>query len=108
MSQREETEGIMMLGDPGTGKRQTIHHFLLQIAARQPAEAVVIFDPACEFVERHYNRLRGDVILNPLDRRSPYWQKKIVIDPQRPLCLATTRLRFLHSVTRTQPVGNLS
>jgi predicted NACHT family NTPase len=32
----------MLLGDPGTGKSQSIHHFLLQIAARQPAEAVVV------------------------------------------------------------------
>ena len=63
----------MLLGDPGTGKSQTIHHFLLQIAARQPAEAAVIYDPACEFVKRHYNEERGDIILNPLDKRSPYW-----------------------------------
>lgn len=69
----DETEHIMLLGDPGTGKSQTIHHFLLQIAARQPAEAVVIYDPACEFVKRHYNAERGDIILNPLDKRSPYW-----------------------------------
>ena len=52
----DETEHIMLLGDPGTGKSQTIHHFLLQIAARQPIEAVVIYDPACEFVKRHYNQ----------------------------------------------------
>jgi hypothetical protein len=63
----------MLLGDPGTGKSQTIHHFLLQIAARQPAEAVVIYDPACEFIKRHYNAARGDSILNPLDQRFPYW-----------------------------------
>lgn len=79
MSQREETEGIMMLGDPGTGKSQTIHHFLLQIAARRPAEAVVIYDPACEFVKRHYDRQRGDVILNPLDQRSPYWSPSVEV-----------------------------
>src|ERR1041384_3331454 len=63
----------MLLGDPGTGKSQTIHHFLMQIAARQPSEAVVIYDPACEFIKRHYNYRRGDLILNPLDKRSPYW-----------------------------------
>ena len=68
----DETEHIMLLGDPGTGKSQTIHHFLVQIAARQPAEAVVIYDPACEFIKRHYNQQRGDVILNPTDQRSPY------------------------------------
>ncbi len=69
----DETEHIMLLGDPGTGKSQTIHHFLLQIATRQPAEAAVIYDPACEFVKRHYNAARGDIILNPLDKRSLYW-----------------------------------
>ena len=73
MARCDETEGIIMLGDPGTGKSQTIHHFLLQIATRQPVESAVIYDPACEFVKRHYNRKRGDIILNPLDRRSPYW-----------------------------------
>ena len=44
MPRNEETEHVMLLGDPGTGKSQTIHHFLLQIATRQPAEAVVIYD----------------------------------------------------------------
>ena len=73
MARTDETEGILMLGDPGTGKSQTIHHFLLQIAARRPAESAVIYDPACEFVKRHYNHKRGDIILNPLDQRSPYW-----------------------------------
>ena len=73
----DETEHIMLLGDPGTGKSQTIHHFLLQIAARQPVEAVVIYDPACEFIKRHYNQQRADVILNPTDQRSPYWSPSV-------------------------------
>jgi len=76
----DETEHIMLLGDPGTGKSQTIHHFLLQIAAREPAEAVVIYDPACEFIKRHYNQQRGDVILNPLDTRSPYWSPAVELE----------------------------
>lgn len=79
MPRGEETEGIMMLGDPGTGKSQTIHHFLLQIAARRPAEAVVVYDPACEFVRRHYDQHRGDIILNPLDQRSPYWSPSLEV-----------------------------
>ncbi len=73
----DETEHIILLGDPGTGKTQSIHHFLLQIAARQPAEAVVIYDPASEFIKRHYNHQRGDVILNPTDQRSPYWSPSV-------------------------------
>jgi hypothetical protein len=79
MSRREETEGVMMLGDPGTGKSQTIHHFLLQIATRRPTEAVVIYDPSCEFVKRHFDKSRGDVILNPLDARSPYWSPSLEV-----------------------------
>ena len=62
-----------------TPMRWTIHHFLLQIAARRPAEAVVIYDPACEFVKRHDDRLRDDVILNPLDQRSPYWSPSLEV-----------------------------
>src|ERR1044072_1947473 len=73
----DETEHIMLLGDPGTEKSQPIHHFLLQIAARKPSEAVVIYDPACEFIKRHYNQQRGDVILNPTDERSPYWSPSV-------------------------------
>src|SRR4030095_12283880 len=26
-----------------------------------------------EFIKRHYNAARGDIILNPLDQRFPYW-----------------------------------
>lgn len=76
----DETEHVMLLGDPGTGKSQCIHHFLLQIAARHPAEAVVIYDPACEFVKRHYSERRGDVILNPVDKRSPYWSPAMELE----------------------------
>src|SRR5215204_5262556 len=69
----QETEHVLLLGDPGTGKSQIIHNFLVQIARRQPAETVVVYDPACEFVERHFDRGRGDMILNPLDGRCPFW-----------------------------------
>src|SRR5260370_10080075 len=30
-------------------------------------------DPAWEFIERFYDEGRGDIVLNPLDRRCPYW-----------------------------------
>ncbi len=69
----EEAEHLLLLGDPGTGKTQIIHSFLRQIAARRPPEAAVIYDPACEFVQAHFNPARGDIVLNPLDVRFPYW-----------------------------------
>ncbi len=73
ISREEEAEHVQLLGDSGTGKSQIIHSFLHQIAARRPMEAAVIYDPACEFIKRHFNARRGDIILNPLDARCPYW-----------------------------------
>ena len=72
MKKKEEAQGAMTLGDIGAGKSQIIHRLLRQIARRNN-EAAVIYDPACEFVKAHYNPRRGDVILNPLDERSPFW-----------------------------------
>ena len=68
----EENEGLLLLGDPGTGKSQVIHQLLEQIRWRRPPEAVVCYDPAGEFVEAHFDP-QTDIILNPLDARSPYW-----------------------------------
>jgi hypothetical protein len=69
----EESAHATLLGDTGTGKSQLIHFFLLQIARRRPAEAVIIYDPAGEFLTTHFNAERGDIVLNPLDRRFPFW-----------------------------------
>lgn len=66
----DETEHIMLLGDPGAGKSRTIPHLLFQIANRQPVEAIMIYEPACEFIKRHCGRQRGDVILNHADHSS--------------------------------------
>src|SRR5216683_3164774 len=65
----EENEGLLLLGDPGTGKSQIIHQLLEQIAMRSPPEAVVCYDPAGEFIESHFDS-SSDVVLNPLDARS--------------------------------------
>jgi Type IV secretion-system coupling protein DNA-binding domain len=68
----EESESILLLGDPGTGKSQTIHQFMNQIAMRTRPEAGVCYDPACEFLEAHFDP-ETDIILNPLDARFLYW-----------------------------------
>jgi hypothetical protein len=68
----EENEGLLLLGDPGTGKSQIMHQLLDVIASRERFEAVVVYDPAGEFVEKHFNT-ETDIILNPLDARSCYW-----------------------------------
>ncbi len=62
---------IAIIGDTGTGKTSLILQMLKQIEIRN--EAAIIYDPACEFVQRFYDARRGDIVLNPLDARCPYW-----------------------------------
>ena len=40
---------------------------------RSRGDSAIVYDPAREFVKRFYDPSRGDVILNPLDKRCPYW-----------------------------------
>ena len=68
----EENEGLLLLGDPGTGKSQIMHQLIDEIASRKQFEAIVIYDPVGEFLEQHYDP-ETDIILNPLDARCPYW-----------------------------------
>ena len=75
----EENEGLLLLGDPGTGKSQIIHQLLKQIARRKSPEAVVCYDPAAEFIEHHFDH-EHDIVLNPLDRRFPYWSPSLEVD----------------------------
>jgi type IV secretory pathway TraG/TraD family ATPase VirD4 len=72
MRRSDEGQGVLILGDIGTGKSQIIQQFLQQMAGRE-GEAAIVYDPAREFVKSHYRPERGDVILNPLDNRSPFW-----------------------------------
>jgi len=86
----EENEGLLLLGDPGTGKSQVIHQLLEQIAERRPYEAVVCYDPAGEFIESHFDP-STDIVLNPLDARAPYWSPTMEIDYETTATGATDR-----------------
>jgi hypothetical protein len=66
-----EAQHIEIIGDTGTGKTTLLMQLLRQI--RDRGETAIVYDPACEFVQRFYDEERGDIILNPLDRRCPYW-----------------------------------
>ena len=68
---QDECLHFLIMGDTGTGKSVLIAQFLDQL--RERGDAVIVYDPAREFIVRHFDRKRGDVLLNPLDRRSPYW-----------------------------------
>ncbi len=59
------------MGDTGSGKSNAIRQILRQLEER--GEAGIVYDPAGEFVQEFYRPDRGDLILNPLDERCPYW-----------------------------------
>jgi len=67
----KEAQHFQIMGDTGVGKTQLIMQVLRQI--RERGESAIIYDPACEYLQRFYNKDRGDIILNPLDARCPYW-----------------------------------
>jgi hypothetical protein len=69
--QRAEGQHIELMGDSGAGKTRLMMQLLLQI--RDRGHSAIVYDPACEFVQRFYDKTRGDIVLNPLDARCPYW-----------------------------------
>jgi Type IV secretion-system coupling protein DNA-binding domain len=66
---RAEAQHMQIIGDTGAGKSALIFQVLRQVQSR--GDAAIVYDPAREFVKRFYNPSRGDVILNPLDKRCP-------------------------------------
>ena len=66
-----ENKHFLVVGDTGSGKTSIIRQMLSQVERR--GECAIVYDPACEFVKQFYDEHRGDVVLNPLDARMPYW-----------------------------------
>jgi hypothetical protein len=68
---RLESSHLMLMGDTGAGKSSAIRQLLRQVQER--GESAIVYDPARDFVSEFYDPKRGDLILNPLDARCPYW-----------------------------------
>jgi hypothetical protein len=66
----EENSHLVLIGDTGTGKSSLIRQILLQV--RDRGESAIVYDPALEFTPQFYDPTH-DVILNPTDKRMPYW-----------------------------------
>ena len=70
MRVKSETLHTLIAGAQGTGKSQEIFHLLKQIRAR--GKRAIVYDPSEEFT-RAFFREGVDVLMNPLDKRSPNW-----------------------------------
>jgi hypothetical protein len=68
---KAEAQHIQVIGDTGAGKTTIILQLLRQIRGR--GDSAIVYDPALEYTSRFYDAARGDIILNPLDKRCPYW-----------------------------------
>jgi len=68
---RIESSHLLIMGDSGTGKSALIRQLLRQLEDR--GDTAIVYDPALEYTPQFYRPERGDVILNPIDARSPYW-----------------------------------
>ncbi len=73
-----ESSHILLMGDTGSGKSNAIRQILRQVQNR--GETAIVYDPAGEFVQEFYNPDRGDLILNPLDARCPFWNLQSELD----------------------------
>jgi hypothetical protein len=62
---------VLVMGDTGQGKSAIVRRALCQIEER--GETAIVYDPAMEYLPQFYEPERGDVILNPLDERCPFW-----------------------------------
>jgi len=77
------------MGDSGTGKSTLQRQLLMQIMER--GETAIVYDPALEYVPQFYRPERGDLVLNPLDVRCPYWSpSNEVVHEAEALTLATS------------------
>ncbi|HTY85773.1 MAG TPA: type IV secretion system DNA-binding domain-containing protein [Silvibacterium sp.] len=68
---QKEAQHLQLMGDTGVGKTQLIMQCLRQIRGR--GDSAIVYDPAYEYIQRFYDASRGDIVLNPLDARCPYW-----------------------------------
>ncbi len=66
-----ESSHLLVMGDSGTGKSALIRQLLRQLEDR--GDTAIVYDPALEYTPQFYTPERGDMILNPIDARSPYW-----------------------------------
>ncbi len=84
-----ENHHLLIMGDTGSGKSSLIRQLLQQLDHR--GDTAIVYDPMLEYTPQFYRPERGDVILNPLDARAPYWSPGDELqDEAEALTLATS------------------
>lgn len=73
----KETSHILITGTTGSGKTNLFHHVLPRIRKRRSflwgrVNRAIIVDVTGDYVSRYYDP-STDILLNPLDTRSPLW-----------------------------------
>jgi hypothetical protein len=69
--QAYEPQSAVLLGDTGAGKTVALKQIIDQIEER--GDIAVIHDPKANYLPNYFNPKRGDIVLNPFDLRSPFW-----------------------------------
>jgi type IV secretory pathway TraG/TraD family ATPase VirD4 len=83
------------MGTTASGKTTAIKQVMIQ--ARDSAQTAIIHDPTLEYIRTFYNPSRGDIILNPLDERAPYWSPGEEVEHE------AEALTIAHSLFPDQP-----
>jgi type IV secretory pathway TraG/TraD family ATPase VirD4 len=71
LPRRLEREHFAVLGSTGSGKSTLDRHILYQV--RDRGDSAIVYDPDCEYIQEFYDEKRGDIVLNPVDMRCPFW-----------------------------------
>ena len=66
-----ENKHLAMIGDTGSGKSTAIRQILLEVKAR--GDNAIVYDSSGGFLQQFFEEKRGDIVLNPIDTRCPYW-----------------------------------
>jgi len=84
-----EAGHLLVMGDVGSGTSGVLRQVLGEIAAR--GERAIVYDPSLAYVPSCYDPSRGDVLLNPMDQRAPFWTlANDLHDPTDALTVATS------------------